>query len=629
MNLNFKHIFSSLLICAIGLSWFSSCSEDELLLDEATSPGSPDFGDNVYSLGFTVTLDDMGTRSGNVNGDPYQVTRWENYINLERFRVLFFDKDDLFLFESKNRWVKQTEGGDSFSSWFVSVPLGSHGNDSYGEGEEYDWDLIRNILTNENFKIVIMANRPSQLLYPGNFMDSELKLPGGVFDNDGPYWGPENFRKKKLFDLQHYQYDIIYADKGSHASTAYYDFIMGEIDTDRPTMGAAINWVSFDNNDNDKVALGSGGKYMRNIKMPSEDHPIPMYGVQSYPPIPPSSWQKGTTFDLSVEPSGVYPETPYSGRKAISLLRCCVRLDLKIPKSVMNGKQPTHVSLWYSNIYSRTEPIDNWTPTNELWNHNGLPHSDANCEMQTLIDHGNVINSTSITSSKTNYQNCIKWFYTAWLEKGWPFNTKGGGSNPPSSSSNYPRIMNSCIQRNQFITLQNGNYTNYFQDNNQYWHYVVYTGERNPNDANTFDNLPKNPYVAFFAISWDNSKFYMIPLMNYEKNTDTTNLNNVFGPHTDGSIGNASAPSTYNSWITNTVPTLKGNNIPYPLLRNHIYTFTLTGKSRAGDEELTLSDITSDVRATENINFSKQLKSIHSPLQPSQTPSTSVNRQPK
>lgn len=609
------------MLLGCGALMLGGCSAEDLVLPDGDAQESSPYGKDVYSLGFTVTLDNMGTRAGAPNGDPDEVTRWENYINLERFRVLFFDKDDLFLFESKNRWVKQTEGGNSFSSWFVSVPFGPYGNDSYGEGYEYDWEKIRNILTSQEFKIVIMANRPPQLLYPGNFADSELQLPGGVFDNDGPYWGPSDFRQKSIFDLHHYQYDIIYADKGSHSTTAYYDFIMGNIKTDRPTMGAAINWVSFDNGDTDKVSLGdvSKGKYMRNLKMPSQDHPIPMYGVQKFPAIPPSSWLPGTTFDISIQPDGVYPETPYEGRQAISLLRSCVRLDLKIPKSVKGGKQPTHISLWYSNIYSRTEPMDNWTPTNELWNHNGEPHSDSNCELTLLRKHGNVINKLGLTNSKQTYQDLIKWFYTAWKEKGWDFYRIDDTKNAPPDVDEFPRIMNSCIQRNQFITLQNGNYTNYFSDANSYWHYVVYTGERNPNDPNTFTELNKNPYIAFFAISWDNTNYYMVPLFDYQAiSTDKSTISSLFGPHSDGSIGNASAPTAYNNFITNTLPTRSGGDIPYPLLRNHIYTFTLTG-TKAGGDELDPTMIMSDVRASDNINFSRELQSTHRPVIPNQT----------
>lgn len=585
---------------------FTSCHDEDLT---AMSPEeAPSFGNDVYSINFIATVDDMGTRGVyNQSSDPQEVTKWENYIDLERFRVLFFDMDDKFLFESKNRWVKQVEAGNSFSSWYVSVPLGDFGNDNYGEGQGYDWDFIRGFLTSNKFKIALLVNRPARLLYPG-FIDSELGFTDGVFDNDGPYWGPEHTGKKTLFDLQHYQYDIIYTDKGEHGTktnSSYYDFVMGEIDTDRPTMGAAINWVSFDNNDTDKELL-SGTTYMRNVKMPSASHPIPMYGVQVFDAIPEKAWKPGSPFDISNIPDNVFPDdrAPYT-YTSISLLRCCVRIDLKIPKTVMGGKKPTHLSLWYSNIYSRTEPMDNWTPTDQIWNQNNASHSDNNCEMSRLISYGPFVTNKDPGNgtTKAKYQERLKWFYGAWLDKGWKFLTKDNKAVTPTKTNGleYPRIFNSCIQRNKVISCLKADMSQYYDDG--YWHYIIYTGERNPNDVNSLPNMPSNPYISCFFISWDNTKFYGIPLLNYAKNNDDQ-VSKVFGPHSDGTVKNGSTPGPYNTYVNTNVPSSTGDNIPYPLIRNHIYTFTLKG-TKSGDDDLSSFFIDSEVNATTDINFSK------------------------
>ena len=583
----------------------ASCREDDLLVEEPFMP-EEQFKD-VYSLGLMVTLDNMGSgiegTRGVTTNDPSSITKWENYINLERFRILFFDENDNFLFESKNRWVKQIDVNDNFSSWYVNVPFGAFGNDSYGEGHEYNWTSIRNHLTSKRFKIAILANRPAQLLYPGNFADSELQLPNGVFDNDGPYWGPDDVGKKNVFDLHHYQYDIIYADKGNHkngATESYYDFVMGNNNTDRPTMGSAINWVSFDNDDNDKVLLG-GSTNMRHLKMPSADHPIPMYGMQIFDPIPADQWQEGTPFDLSNEPSDMYPDKRYN-YTSISLLRSCVRLDLKIPKSLKNGAKPRLVSLWYSNIYSRTEPMDTWTPTDQIWKGD---HLNA-CEWKDILQYGPISSNTypGNGSDKVAYQTRISWLYGVWKEKGWPFRTRDNKAvNVPAEASGmkYPRIFNPCIQRNKAITCERGDKSNDYNDG--YWHYIVYTGERNSNDPNTLPNMTKNPYIACFIISWDNAKYYCIPLLNYAQNTDA-DAKNIFGPHTDR-VGGGDWPAAMDTYI-NTLPSERGVNLPYPLLRNHIYRFTLTG-TRAGDD---LEDfgVSSEVLQSPTINFSNQVK---------------------
>lgn len=615
-----KYFLSLILTCCVFGSVLTSCSDEVVIPEESGDKAENGEFKDVYTLNFVATVDNLGSRGEySHSDDPWEITRWENYIDLERFRVLFFGEDDKFLFESKNRWVKRLDSTDNFSSWYISVPLGAFGNDSYGEGQEYDWDAIRDYMTNHQFKIALLVNRPAQLLYPG-FVDSELSLNDGVFDNDGPYWTPADAGEKKLFDLQHFQYDIIYTDKGEHRiknNNSFYDFVMDDIDTDRPKMGAAINWVSFDNGDTDKELL-SGTNYMRNIKMPSANHPIPMYGVQIFDKIPAELWKKGTPFDISNLPQEAYPDVDYTYR-SISLLRCCVRLDLKIPKSVKNGSKPVHLSLWYSNIYSRTEPMDNWTPTNQIWNQYGQDHSDGNCEMSRLIDYGPVVTNKDPGNgtTKAKYQERLKWFYGAWLDKGWDFKTVSGGSSVPEKKGiEYPRIFNACIQRNKVIRINNGDVTDLYPDKNQYWHYIVYTGERSPNDVNSLPNMPSNPYIACFVISWDNTNFYCIPLLNYGA-VSYDYYSAVFGPDNSGAWKNASPGSAYNSFLT-TVTQNTGDKIPYPLLRNHIYRFTLKGSRSGGvdDDDLKGIHIESEVRSTPDINFSEQVKKLPISVQP-------------
>lgn len=578
---------------------FFSC-KDDVLVPEPQFPDIPNFGD-VYSLSFTVTVDNMGaseTRGISTIDDPVQITKWENYINPERFRILFFDADDMFLFESKNRWVKQVDSNNVYSSWYVSVPLGAFGNDSYGVGKEYDWDKIRTHLTSKPFKIAVLANRPDRLLYPG-FTESQLELPDGVFKNDGPNWGPEDTGKKSVFELHHCQYDIIYADKGAHkdgASASYYDFLMGDINTDRPTMGATINWVSFDNSKKKDL---TSSVTMRYVELPSAEHPIPMYGIQRFDPIPKDLWLPGNPFDISNLPSEAFPDVPQGSYtyNTISLLRSCVRLDLKIPKTIKNGAKPSFVTLWYSNIYSRTEPVDTWTPTNEIWKDH-----DNGCEWLNIRNYGPVCN-TSTATNKAQYQSRISWFYGAWKDKGWKYTTRTNTNVTVAGSLPYPRIFNTCIQRNKVIWAGNADFSDYYNDG--YWHYVLYTGERNVNDANKLPDLSSTPYIACFVVSWDNSKYYCIPLLDYANNKDN-DAANIFGPHTDGKVPAGNLPTALDNYAK-TLISESGANLPYPLLRNHIYSFTLTGKTKAdGDAEII--GVKSDVRRTRDIDFSEKVK---------------------
>lgn len=619
---------SSISILFLTVSLLLSACSDDMVKDEpipseeSASMGAPEvpekvFDDDVYSLNFMVTLDNLGSRAvtGSVT-DPEEIVRNENYINLERFRILFFDENDKFLFESKNRWVKQVDANDEYSSWFVSVPFGAFGNDSYGEGKEYDWNAIRTHMTTRKFKIAILANRPAQLLYPGNFADSELQLPNGVFDNDGPYWGPGDTGKRDVFDLHHYQYDIIYADKGNHsggASASYYDFIMDDINTDRPTMGSAINWVSFD--DNEKEVLTSSVN-MRHCIMPGKEHPIPMYGIQEFEPIPADLWKEGTPFDLSNSPQDIFPNIKYGDKeydyKSVSLLRSCVRLDLIIPKSIKNGAKPTFLSLWYSNIYSRTEPMDTWTPTDQIWKED----HDVDCEWKGIMNYGPIssnIYSNGNGTTKDAYQKRMSWFYGAWKDKGWKFKTRSGSTVTPvaaTSTTPYPRIFNTCIQRNKVVWFGNCDVSSYYADGDT--HYVIYTGERNMNDPNTLPTMNKNPYIACLVISWDKSKYYCIPLLHYGKVNDSDFPG--IGPFTYNPYSTGAWPSEMNTYM-NSLMDEKENNLPYPLLRNHIYRFTLSGRASRGgndeDDDLGGLSVSSEVLQTSDINFSNETRTLN------------------
>ena len=104
-------------------------------------------------------------------------------------------------------------------------------------------------------------------------------------------------------------------------------------------------------------------------------------------------------------------------------------------------------------------------------------------------------------------------------------------------------------------------------------------------------------------VSWDNKKYYCIPLVDYY-NGDP-DLTPVFGPHTFDLYANAQPPAAYNTYM-GTIPSKTGNKLPYPLLRNHIYRFTLKG-TKAGDDMDDVS-ISSEVLQSEDINFSPIVK---------------------
>lgn len=612
---------------------FSSCVDENL--NENNNEVLPDYGD-AYSLQFTVTLDNMSSRSF----EPNELRKWENYVDLNKFRVLFFDSQDRFLFESKNRWVKKENDleGANNNIWLVSVPLFSHGDDT----EEYDWDWeeIRKVLTNENFKIALLVNVPHRMWNMGVYVRKEVETSPGKFewqndlsqppvvatdwiDNNGPHWTKKDTRFvdeencKKIFDLHHAQYDPVYDAKNYYTDTGkpsadndgYYDPFTDFNEEGKPMMGAVESWVDYGENDTNNPIRDEKGWEFRNVIHPSADHPIPMYGIQEYAAINSSVWEPGTTFTLGRKDQEGLERID----KSISLLRSVVKLELLIPKNQIGTLD--FVTLWYSNIYGRVEPMDCWTPTDELWEKTGHTGDDKKddrhicTEMQNIIDYGPVCRNgdpdagstpaqtqANRIPSKEKYQERLSWFFGKWDEKGWPF--KGLKTNKKDDNS--PSIFNTCIQRNNTVFVPKNLYEN-MNDIPGYYHIVVYTGERNINDPSNLGRIGGNGSGNPTLIYWmfgNGTSVYSVPIINFSdpsfqnaksficRKTDQggkpDNNTNGLGGYLRAVFGYGSSDNNNNT----TVPK------PFPLIRNHVYRLTI-GIDRApgtrGEDDLSVS----------------------------------------
>lgn len=597
-----------------------SCIYDQYPVENA----DPDLS-NGYSLNFMVTLDQLGGTRADV--DPLK--KWDEYIDPEKFRVLFFDSADKFLFESKSRWVKQlapTAGG--YAQWMVSVPMYAYGNDV-----EYDWpwERIREILMEGSFKIAILANRPNKVWYP-TFTEAAAVGDGKDrwLDNTGPNWtrlnsvacpaGERGRDVKDVFDLHHCQYDLVYHAKGLEAG--YYSIIMGDYDSSnifrdkRPTMGATCSWVLLDKMDENgnviqenKVNIKDGydSDYPSSYKvyasaLPSDENPIPMYGIQKFNRI--DKWIKGTPFNLSMIASSDAEGGQQTGYdfESVALLRASVKLELLLPK-VTFPKRPTFVSLWYSNIYSRCEPLNNWDSTKDIW----LPH-DAGCDWKSIMNHGPFCSEKFDPNNRNQdgllqFQNTLSWYYGEWVKSGkWTLkNASGTVITPPAEDDGYPKIFNPCVQRNKVVVCgHDGDISDAYNDG--YWHFVMYTGERNMNDPNNIDNVTRRAYsTAWIFKDPETNNYYSIPIADYfngDKNKNKT-AQAVFGPYKSSDFNNKNgANNTNDPTKASVMPSIAenyGNNLrtvtsvdemPWPLLRNHVYRITVGGTpgSRSGGD---------------------------------------------
>ena len=627
--MTYNNIKNIILTVLFGFMALTSCMDDDFSLSGGEDYDIPEGIKEGYSINLMVTLDKMGGTRAASSYNPLEEI--ENYIDPEKFRVLFFDHNDKFLFESKSRWVKKLDPGSIHSEWLVSIPVFTYGNDVFDyeyeddngnivevKGDEWDWEKIREALTTNSFKIAILANRPEIDWYP-SFTDTEDHLKAHWYDNKGPYWYPKDTGKKDVFDLHHCQYDPLYHGKSKTTQkgvteVGYYDFLMGDWDKTkisndddygkmRPTMGATCSWVDFRNkktiNEYTGVNILSDAENIKESNMvscfirPDSEHPIPMYGIREFEPI--KNWTKGTPFNLSDLADG---DISYDFR-TISLLRSAVRLDLLIPETF---GEPDFVSMYYPNVYSRCEPMNVWTDTNDIWEDD----HGHDCEWINIMDYG-LVDSKYIKKGGTNrysnlkndFQKTISWYHGEWLEKGWKFiNSEGVDVSPANPETgevpSYPKIFNPCIQRNLWVMCdkQQGDFSKEYSDG--YYHYVVYTGERNMIDPNILplmkDNAPDNSATHAYAMSWlfkvkGKDEYYCIPIADYSK--DQSNAKECFGPYkTEDFKGKRQLPTT-NGSISTYADDLKNltekeedkEKMPWPLLRNHIYRIIVTGPS--------------------------------------------------
>lgn len=679
-----------------------------------------------YALTMMVTLDQMGgTRAVETitSERGKELIELESYVDPEKFRVLFFDREDRFLFESKSRWVKKMipNEDDEFSHWLVSVPLYDYGND---EDEGWNWEEIRKVLTGEDmdediarlnetnsyegchyhqsaideekkatseeekrevtaFKIAILANRSNKEWNMGingryETGNSEIDVPGGegksngddILGDDGKpvaeltpgewsiingpkwsqtqtRWGDKDYpdNAKTVFDLHHCQYDPIYHGKsyndrgykfrGSISANDWnrgtweehgkyknkknnnvveplyfynyhvYDFIAGEVTENElnehckigdPTMGATSTWVDWSNDGKNYATINGKTTTYRYFLPPSQDHPIPMYGIQSFSRIDAAKWTKGTPFNLSTITQG--QDKNVYNFKSISLLRSVVKLELVMPFS------PDWAVIFYPNIYARCEPLNVWDPTNEIWEKNGDEHVQENgnvCqEWYDIRQYGAVTrNADSGYTSKDldkeddsvdRYKARMSWFYGAWNEyspngETYPWQGKlkyeadvticqdNALPLPP-----YPQIFNSCVQRvgaavcyQDIKTGKSYKTLSYVEPDGV--HLVAYVGERNINDPSNITRMgvatSGGPTVCYWQVGYKGT-MYSIGLAYNEENkvgAAAKTYRIVAGeiPNHNMGYNEDTNPNCYEQAVQN------GDIKPWPLMRNHIY----------------------------------------------------------
>lgn len=620
-------------IAILSFSFLATGCTDEVLVENQQQPGEEfnirEYSEG-YSIAFDITLDRLGGNNTRVNRDDINdllLDEWENYMNPEEFRILFFDADDNYLFESTSRWFTQVASQDGGNRWRIGVPIFQYLSDGYDDTGEnngkpltddykYNWDKIVEIMRTKDFKVAVLANRPSKVDVP-DITDFQGPRPEN-FGENGPFWTALNSvatedRKgepiKKVFDLHHCQFDPIYQSKSTGNGDCY-AFIMEDVDG-LPYMGAVSSWLHATKlrkvpkpgttEDKDKEEkryyrlpvepqetanqTGSTAAPIQGQKIEDPQY-IPMYGIQLFSAL--SSWSKGTTFNLSEQTASQTGDYDY---KAIKMLRSVVKIELRIP---MYDKQGNAVEvdnewaqIWSNNYMARCEPMDVSTPTDQIWNSD----HENNCEWLKIKNYGPFHDNGKSTS---DFRQRLSWFYGSWDKDGhWDFTAHGFNSNnipaplknkDTDEKADYPRIFNPITQRlkSAFIT------DTYLPVKDKYHRWVIYCGERNNIDHNNLNSTVEtnSGMVNYFKVKLkrkinnnDTYVIYNIPITDYS-NPDNPVYNYLEQFRSINLTEANSSIQDMNNFISNMtnfgtdikkLSKTDYDKVTYPLLRNHFY----------------------------------------------------------
>lgn len=560
-----KYIQKIAAILAFG-GLFGACTDDPLV---QTNPSEKDTNIEVfkdgYSICFDVTLDQFG---GGMNtratSDDAMLEEWENYLNPQEFRILFFDKDDNFLFESKTRWFTKTDAGNGNVAWRVGVPIFSYLSDEFVDNNgddsgqaveaDYNWDRIAEIMRTERFKIAILANRPETVEVPViSDFDERYKPFIKDFADNGPFWNATNSiasydlsniekedeknailkKIRKVFDLHHCQFDPLYLSKSASNGGGWYDFIMDygqetRNGVDLPYMGAMSSWLSKDRvrkvYDPQNPKDENNVREIRYYKLPVDRYdekfhnmddeknspqgdpvegPLLTDGEQYIPMYGIQEFEALTEWSKGTTFNVSTQTASQTGEyhyKSIFLLRSVVKLELRIPMYDNAGNYVDVDNKWAQIMLNNY--MARCEPMDVSTPTDQIWEADHgnNCEWNRIRDYGLLCTG----NANDNFKKRLSWFYGIWQEqKFWDFYEHGLDrvQEKVPEEYDYPRIFNPLTQRLQYTFITDCYLPIENVDKKQCFHrWVLYCGERNMNDLNTLGQMNSHGFISCFRI---------------------------------------------------------------------------------------------------------------------------------
>lgn len=336
-----------------------------------------------------------------------------------------------------------------------------------------------------------------------------------------------------------------------------------------------------------------------------KDQPIPMYGVQIFDKLG-NNWIEGAGFDLSNFNMTSGSEYKY---KNISLLRSVAKVVLKIPIK----EKPKDVFLRCMNRKAFCEPMDVSTPTDLLWEDDGeFSKHNENCEFFKIIGqqpfYKGADYSVDAQGQLASYKDKLTWYYGAWgLNPNNPvvgmneinhlkfqnFNDKAE-TKIKDFREGYPHILNPMIDRSDFCEFLYAG-----QVDGIYEKYVLYIPEKfvdDPNDVYAFkDNNgspeligmessdPKVIHIEFRTHSYPDKNLeddYCYRIYFTENGFNST-LNGVEDKRIPPTFKKDQETGVYDTWENSYEKDIENLKVHWPIMRNHIYSFTVLDTSKA------------------------------------------------
>lgn len=326
---------------------------------------------------------------------------------------------------------------------------------------------------------------------------------------------------------------------------------------------------------------------------------ISMYGIQDFDKLTEDIWPDGTTFNLSRWQSlhtGTNARSYYY--RTISLLRSVAKVEVLVPTSIF--PKPSHMFMRTLNRFSRSAPIDVFTPTNLIWD--GWNNSDADeyknltrepgtwdtyymedawghkhyyskaegvdKESQSIKDKGFTYKNGS--NNVGEYRNAVAWLFGIWSsEYGWDWN---GYSITIGQTGPYPNVFNTRISRSDYAHMIDGGKIIH-TDGKEYYYYYAYVPEKNVTDPNDKGTLGESPKVMRIEMRFGDR--------NTDVNLDDNASYRIYFTQS-GKGGGIESRDDYDNNMEkgssneNSVPMQNLKSI-YPVMRNHLYRFKITG----------------------------------------------------